>query len=129
MMIRNEWGIRVKIREELKRELVFGLKSRLPIAIILGFVGFRDEVLPMMQYLSHGTRAYIWNEDGLKGFVQRIDILVIEQKYAKTKEYQETTKWQVVNLDSLASELITIETLFNRCSFLAFTFHASMFLY
>ena len=59
------FDVRVTIKRHLKRKLVFGLQSRLAIGIILGYVGLRHEVLPLMQVLSHSTRAYIWNADGL----------------------------------------------------------------
>ena len=32
---------KVTIREELSSKLIFGFEARLPIAIILGFVGYR----------------------------------------------------------------------------------------
>ena len=57
------------IRDELKRNLIFGIGARLPIGIILGFYGFLYDVMELMKYLSHGTRAYIINADGLPGFV------------------------------------------------------------
>ena len=61
--------VKVEIKEDLKHCLIFGLKARLPIAIVLEFVGYREEVWPLLQIISHGTRAYIWNAVGLKGFV------------------------------------------------------------
>ena len=38
----------VPIKEELSANLIFGLKARPAIAIILGFVGYSHEVIPMM---------------------------------------------------------------------------------
>ena len=61
--------ILVPIREELKKNLIFGIEARPPIGIILGFYGFRYEVMELMKHLSHGTRAYIINADGLPGFL------------------------------------------------------------
>ena len=66
---------RVPIKEELKKRLILGLNSRLAIGIVLGFLGCRHEALPIMQKLSHGTRAYIINEDGLQGFIEKSEIL------------------------------------------------------
>ena len=51
------------------------MQSRLAIGVMLGYVGLRHEVLPMMQVLSHRTRAYIWNEDGLQGFVENLGLV------------------------------------------------------
>ena len=47
-MLRDDFDIRVKIKEHLKKCLVFNLQARLPIGIILGFFGFRHEVVPLM---------------------------------------------------------------------------------
>ena len=66
---------RVKIREDLKKGLIFGLEARQPIGIILGFVGYAHQVMPLMQLLSHGTRAYIVNAEGLRGFVTKFNIV------------------------------------------------------
>ena len=63
------------IKEELKKGLIFGLEARPPIGIILGFFGYQHQVMRLMQCLSHGTRAYIVNADGLPGFVLEFDII------------------------------------------------------
>ena len=67
--------IRVTIKDELKKALIFGLEARLPIGIILGFVGYRHQVLPLMQSLTHATRAYIVNAGGLQGFLAAFDVM------------------------------------------------------
>ena len=73
-MIEGQLDIKIQIREELKKGLIFGLQARLAIGIILGFAAYGDEVLQLMQTLSHSTRAYIINANGLKGFVKSNDI-------------------------------------------------------
>ena len=60
--------IKVEIVEQLKTCLPF-LKARFPNAVILSYLGFRHEVIPIMQIISHTTRAYIINADCLKGFL------------------------------------------------------------
>ena len=64
-MFRDSFDIKVTIKKEMLKSLVFGLNSRLPIGIMLSFYGYRYEVVPLMQELSHATRAYIYNEDGI----------------------------------------------------------------
>ena len=39
---------KVPIKEELKKSLIFGLEARLPIGIILGYVGYRPIVIDLM---------------------------------------------------------------------------------
>ena len=73
----EDFDIKVQIREELKKGLIFGLQARLPIGIILGFTGFRYEVYQIMQTLSHSTRAYIVNANGLNGFLKRMCFIYI----------------------------------------------------
>ena len=57
------------MKQELRKCLIFRLGARLPTALILGFFGFRHEVMRIMQLLSHGTRAYIVNASGLPAFL------------------------------------------------------------
>ena len=76
-MLRESFDIQVPPKETMKKGLVFGFRARLPIAKILSFTGHRHEVLEMMQLVSNGTRAYIWNSDGDKGFVKRLDIMEV----------------------------------------------------
>ena len=68
------FDIKKPIKDELKKNLIFGLQARLPIGIILGFTGYSHQVIPLMQVLSHGTRAFIINANGLPGFVLTFDI-------------------------------------------------------
>lgn len=74
-MIVDEFDIRVPIKESLRRGLIFGLQARPPIGIILGFFGYREKVINLLQILSHSTRAYIINAGGLPGFLIRIDVM------------------------------------------------------
>ena len=66
-----EYETNVQNKEVLYKGLIFGLKARLPIGIILGLAGNRREVMPIMQTLSHTTRAYIINANGLTPFIAR----------------------------------------------------------
>ena len=68
------FDIKEPIKDELRKNLIFGLQARPPIGIILGFVGYRNQVIPLMQVLSHSTRAFIVNANGLPGFVLTFDI-------------------------------------------------------
>ena len=69
------FDIKASIRDELKKSLILGLDARPPIGIVLGFAGYYHQVIPLLQKLSHGTRAYIVNSNGLPGFVLPFDIV------------------------------------------------------
>ena len=65
----------VPIKDELRKNLIFGLEARPPIGIILGLANDRSQVMPLLQKISHGTRAFMVNADGLPGFMLEFDII------------------------------------------------------
>ena len=40
--------IKVEIKEDMKKNLIFNIQARLPIGILLGFLGYMHEVAPLM---------------------------------------------------------------------------------
>ena len=44
----DHFDIKVDIKEDLEKGLIFGLSARPPIAMILGFKDFQHEVLPIL---------------------------------------------------------------------------------
>ena len=60
----------MQIKESMKKELIFGLGARPVIGIVLSYYGYRNENMHIMQSISHGTRAYIVNADGLINFLE-----------------------------------------------------------
>ena len=64
-------------------KIPFGkLVSRPAIAIVFSYVGDSEEVSDLMQNISHGTRAYFLNADGLEGFlVQSLIIDILQKDY------------------------------------------------
>ena len=64
--------IEVAIKDELKPKLPFKeMKSRLATAEILAFAGYDYRIFPIMQQLSHTSRAYAINCHGMRGFVNK----------------------------------------------------------
>ena len=52
----------VSIKDERRKLMPFAkMQSRVTVAIMLGFLGDSDEILNLMQRLSHTTRAYLVN--------------------------------------------------------------------
>ena len=88
----EDFNIKVRIKNDLRRGLIFGIKARLPIGIILSFAGYRHEVMPLLQKLSHGTRAYIVNADGLPGFLIENSLIEILQDADKCGKLIEERK-------------------------------------
>ena len=60
-----------------------------------------------MQTLSHGTRAYIVNADGLPGFVKNFDFMNFDiiqflQAAEKADKLEHAKKWQVIFLSEVS---------------------------
>ena len=84
----------VQIRDEYKSSLIFGLGARLPIAIVVSFLGFRHQAMPLMQSLSHRTRAYTINADGFANFVIRMETIAKTLRDANERgELEDAKKW------------------------------------
>ena len=47
------------------------MQSRSAMAITFAFYGFQESSVAMLQKINHSTRAYIWNANGLPGFLKR----------------------------------------------------------
>ena len=95
------FDIKVSIRDELKKNLIFGLEARPPIGIILGLAGYRNQVIPLLQKLSHGTRAFIVNADGLPGFVLPFDIVKHLKDADQTGQLEHARKWQLIDISTV----------------------------
>ena len=66
-----------------------------------------------MQTLSHGTWAFIWNADGLQGFVGEMDALPILRRAHKTGELKEITKRQEIEIDTIQKRIGAIKSFGN----------------
>ena len=111
--------IKVPIKSELKTSIPFPIPSWLPIALILAFIGFRHETIPLMQSISHGTRAYILNENFLIGFIQKVDIIKILQSADQIASMKTACQWQVVDIKVLEKELRQLENLDEKLTYLS----------
>ena len=92
-MFRDNFDIQVPIKEDLKKGLIFGFNSRLPVGEVMGFFGYSDEACYIMQSLSHSTRAYLWNENGLQGFLVAPELLVLLQVADECEALEDVTKY------------------------------------
>ena len=82
--------------------LVFGIKARQPIAIILGFVYPKEGVIPLMQSISHSTRAYIVNSDGLPNFlIEAGNIFNYLQSADEAGHLEHARKRQVIDMSKV----------------------------
>ena len=113
------FDVKVPIREELKKCLIFRLQARPPIGIILGFVGFRHEVLPITQILSHATRAYIVNADGLTAFILKFDIISVIKAANHKGQLDEQKKWQVIETWKLEAKFQGLNSSVDKMNYLS----------
>ena len=106
----DNFEIKVEIKEELKKDLVLGLGARLPIAEILRFSGYCDEVPNLIQNLSHGTRAYLVNAGSLSNFLPERDIIGILKGSDKKGKLEHEKRWQELDLEVLNDELSQVHS-------------------
>ena len=97
----ENFDIKVKIREELKSSLIFGLQARPPIAHILAYFGYSYEVMHLMQTLSHATRAFFVNADGLQGFLVQFDLITFLEDAEDKGQLEKAKEWQVLQLETI----------------------------
>ena len=78
---------------------VQGIQSRLATALIFSYVGNQHQVPGILQKLSHRTRAYIVNADGLKGFLIRLGkVAGIIHNAERMGRLKEVLRWQQVEI-------------------------------
>ena len=61
-------------------------------------------MIPMMQQISHRSRAYIWNSNGLQGFLVG-DILQILRYEKKQGNLAAFLKYQYINFEGIDERL------------------------
>ena len=109
----------MQIKEKLKKCLIFGLESRVAIAVILSFYGYKEIVIDLLMELSHSTWAYIVNSDGLPGFLVAFDIIE-HLKYADRKGLLEhARRWHVIDMSKVVKELETQTSQIEMMTFLS----------
>ena len=87
------------IRESLLKSIPFScIQSRNAASEILSFIDYKEEVILLLQTLSHKTRAFIYNAHGLQGFLVSLDVMGILRFAQKQELLEKVTKWQVVDL-------------------------------
>ena len=110
---------KVPIKDELKKDLIFGLGARPSIGIILGFVGYREKVMPLMQTISHGSRAYFVNADGLPGFINLLDIAKCLEDADVASQLEHAKTFQMINIDNVNEKLNNLESQMQKMKFLS----------
>ena len=73
--------------------------------MILSFLGYRHEVMQLMQILSHGTRAFIVNANVLPGFLVVRDLVEFLKDKDSKKLLQYTKIWQDFDLIEVGEKL------------------------
>ena len=81
------------------------MKSRHGVAVMLSFLGSKIKVYELMRTMSHRTRAYIHNANGLKGFLTRGTVLnILEDLQGNKKELLKMTDYQLIDIPELLNE-------------------------
>ena len=90
--------------------MVLNLGSKLAIGTFFSFVGYRHVAIELLQTLIHSTRAYLIKEDGLRGFVERMDFLKILKDAEKNGKLEEVKKLQVIDFNEIEKGIAGLET-------------------
>ena len=72
------------------------MQARAPIGIVFSFFGYSHEVHDLMSTMSHTTRAFIVNAEGLRGFV-KLSIVSVLRSAELSGELIKPTRF--VNID------------------------------
>lgn len=76
------------------------IPSRHAMAVVLSYFGYFEDVIDLMQVLSHSTRAYIVNANYLRGFLIGSKILFLIRKH-----FEVCSKWQLIDLENIRNQL------------------------
>ena len=83
---------KVKIRDEYLKVLpIDTIHSRAATATIFAFFEFKLVAIVLLQRLSHRSRAYLKNADGLNGF------LIHPPVYEAIIDLTEPSRWQIID--------------------------------
>ena len=108
---RDSWDLLVDIKSEHLKSLPFiRIRARAPTATILSYLGFRHQVIPILQTLSHKVRAYIFNANGLQGFLINLDISWIIKDASIKQRLHLITRWQHVDTAELYDSLDRLDS-------------------
>ena len=93
--------VKVPIRYEHRLVLPFGsLQARAPIGTVFGFFGYSHEVHDLLSTLSHSTRAFIVNAEGLRGFV-KLSIVSVLRSAELSGDLIKATRFMYVDIESV----------------------------
>ena len=105
-----------------------GVNAREAMATIWSFVGWKHEIIEILQKLSQRSRAYLYNANGLRGFALEMRVMRVVKKLAAKNLLDEISKWQCINLDELEDEIKDCNTYKEEVITIAFSYPA-LFLY
>ena len=99
----------VPVKEELYVWKIFGFKAFEPTARMLGYIGYRHQVIPILQILCHGARTFIVSTDGLPRYIirnhKKKDIIKVLRDADKKGQLEIAREWQEIDLDLVEYEL------------------------
>ena len=100
--------IRVEIKADQLSSLPFkDLQSRVCTATILQYTGYQQQIILLLQKLSHKSRAYIFNANGLQGFLIKEDYLSVLKSAHADGLWERVTRWHRADFSFIQKELQT----------------------
>ena len=109
----------VPIRDKFRHLLPFNLKSRHGIAVVLSYFGDRYNVMQLMQYASHMTRAFFFNANGLIGFLIDDSVVNDLRRADEKNELVKVNRFQKVDLNVVLELLVRMPSKKEKLSYLS----------
>ena len=101
-----KFDIKAPIKTDYLKEMPFkGIDGRLSMAIFWSYAGYKEDVLDKLQVLSHRSRAYIYNANGLNGFLVEKRIIRTLELAKKDGSFDEWSRYLDVNFHKLIQQL------------------------
>ena len=104
--VNRKFHIIAPIKTDYLKEMPFkGIDGRLSMAIFWSYAGYKEDILDKLQVLSHRSRAYIYNANGLSGFLVEKRIIRTLELAKKDGSFEEWSRYLDVNFHKLVWQL------------------------
>ena len=128
-LTREKFDARVKLKIKYDKAMPFeGLPAREAMATVWSYVGWKFQVVDILQKLSHQSRAYLYNGHGLSGFLVELNVIPVLKRLESKGKLDEISPWQRVDIEEISNEL-NIYNKFNNHMLVLSTSYPALYIY